>query len=231
MVNIERRIEARHREPQYQEWTFGAAERAEQKHRSAVGGKWDEMGRVQLDFLKAQGLTPSMRFLDVGCGSLRAGRLLVPYLDPGHYYGVDIAAEIIEAGYEDELDDESRARLPLSNLRMTDRFDCDFGVEFDMAIAQSLFTHVSLNHIRLCLYRVAKVMRPGAKLYATFSEKPRDYPLDGMWGRAYTERNVFWYYRRDLRWAAERTPLEFRYIGEWGHGRNQKMVEYTRLPD
>ena len=161
MVDIERRIEARHREPQYQEWTFDANERAEQKHRSAVGGKWSEMGRVQLDFLKEQGLAPSMRFLDVGCGSFRAGRLLVPYLDPGHYYGIDIAAEIIEAGYEDELDDEARARLPVSNLRMTDRFDCDFGVDFDMAIAQSLFTHISLNHIRLCLHRVAKVMRPG----------------------------------------------------------------------
>jgi hypothetical protein len=38
-------------------------------------------------------------------------------------------------------------------------------------------------------------------------------------------------YRQDLRWAAQRTPFEFRYIGEWGHGRKQKMVEYTRLPD
>jgi len=198
-----------------------------------VGGVkfWEKMGEVQRDFLVSMGLQPHMRFLDFGCGSLRAGRLLVPYLDPGNYYGIDINAEIIEVGYERELDEEAKRRLPPSNLRMTDRFDADFGVEFDMAIAQSVFTHVSLNHIRLCLYRLGKVMKPGGKFYATFSEKPRHYPIDGMWGRAYTERNVYWYYRADLRWAAQRTPFEFRYIGEWGHARNQKMVEYTRLPD
>ena len=189
------------------------------------------MGLVQRDFLVAQGLTPDMRFLDVGCGALRAGRLLVPYLDPGNYYGIDVSAEIVEAGYTHELDDATRARLPLANLRATDRFDADFGVTFDMAIAQSVFTHVSLNHIRLCLHRVAKVMRPGGKFFATFSQRGPDYPIDGTWGRSYSERNVFWYYRKDLRWAAERTPFSFRYLGEWGHARKQKMVEYTRLPD
>ena len=230
-VRVERRVEAQHPEPDYQDWTFSEKELDRGRHRTRVGGKWDEMAQAQFDFLVAQGLTPSMRFLDVGCGSLRAGHRLVPYLDSGHYYGIDIGAEIIEAGYTRELDDAGRARLPVSNLRMTDRFDCDFGVPFDMAIAQSVFTHVSLNHIRLCLHRVAQVMKPGGRFFATFSEKPRDYPIDGMWGRAYTERNVFWYYREDLRWAARRTPFTFRYIGAWGHARGQKMVEYTRQPD
>jgi len=228
---VERRVEASHTEPDYGAWTFDDRARDAQRHRQSVGGLWDEMGRLQRDFLVEQGLRPDMRFLDVGCGSLRAGRLLVPYLDPGHYYGIDIGAEIIEAGYERELDDETRARLPLGNLRMTDRFDADFGVPFDMAIAQSVFTHVTLNHIRLCLYRLGKVMKPGARFFATFNQRGPDHPVDSVQGRYYTERNVYWYYRKDLRYAAERTPFSFRYIGEWGHPRKQKMVEYTRLPD
>jgi SAM-dependent methyltransferase len=231
VVQIERRIEARHDEPDYQNWTFDESQTAQGNHRARVGGKWDEMGQVQYDFLVGMGLEPHMKFLDVGCGSLRAGRLLVPYLDAGNYFGIDIGAEIVEAGYTHELDEAGRERLPLANLRMTDRFDADFGVQFDMAIAQSVFTHVSLNHIRLCLHRLSKVMKPGARFFATFSEKAADYPIDGMWGRAYTERNVYWYYRQDMRWAAQRTPFEFRYIGAWGHARGQKMVEYTRLPD
>lgn len=228
---VERRVEAEHTEPDYGAWRFDKAARDARRHRESVGGLWEEMGRIQRDFLIEQGLTPDMRFLDVGCGSLRAGRLLVPYLDPGNYYGIDIGAEIIEAGYERELDDETRARLPLSNLRMTDRFDADFGVSFDMAIAQSVFTHVSLNHIRLCLYRLGKVMKPGGRFFATFSQRGPNHPVDGTWARSYTERNVYWYYRQDLRYAAERTPFSFRYIGDWGHARKQKMVEYTRLPD
>jgi SAM-dependent methyltransferase len=225
---IERRTEARHGEPDYENRAFTPEEVAEKVHRRHVGGFWDEMGKLQLDFLVSQGLEPGMRVLDVGCGSFRAGRYLVDHLDPGHYYGIDINAHILEVGYAEELSDAQRERLPLTNVRATDRFDADFGVQFDMAIAQSVFTHVSLNHIRLCLHRVAKVLKPGGTFYATFTERPKDYPIDGVDGRSYTERNAFWYYRRDLRWAAERVPLDFRYIGNWGHARQQKMVAYTR---
>jgi SAM-dependent methyltransferase len=160
--------------------------------------------------------------------------LLVDYLDPGNYYGTDINHDVIEAGYTVELTDEQRVRLPEANLRSTDRFDNDFGVQFDMAIAQSVFTHIPLNHMRLCLYRVAKVMRPGGRFYVTFFQNGQDYPLDqapeGGVGR-WTERNSFWYYRADMKWVAERSPWEARYIGDWGHPRGQRMMEYTRLAD
>lgn len=230
---VERRLEARHPEPDYEHRELSNEQLDNNQHRAYVGGLWEEMGQVQLDFLVGQGLTPEMKFLDVGCGSLRAGRRLVKHLEPGNYYGIDINAQIIETGYERELDDEGRSRLPLANLRMTDRFDADFGIGFDMAIAQSVFTHVSLNHIRLCLYRIAQVMKPGGRFFATFSQRAADFPLDKVYPntRSYTERNVYWYYRSDLRWAAERSPWRFRYLGDWGHSRQQKMVEYTRLPD
>jgi SAM-dependent methyltransferase len=232
---IERRIEAVREIPDYQGRQFSEDEIARDRHRVYVGGLWGRMGRLQRDFLVEHGLEPSMRFLDVGCGAFRAGRHLVDYLEPGQYYGIDINADVVEAGYREELTDEQRARLPLANLRITDRFDADFGVGFDMAIAQSVFTHVSLNHIRLCLFRVAQVMKPGGRFYATFHERPASYPIDGAragrWGGSYTERNEFWYYRRDLRWAAERTPFTYRYLGDWGQPRGQKMVEYVRIPD
>ena len=41
------------------------------KHRESVGGMWDEIGCLQFEFLKKQGLLPEHKFLDVGCGSLR----------------------------------------------------------------------------------------------------------------------------------------------------------------
>ena len=123
--------------------------------------------------------------------------------------------------------------MPSRNLRATDRFDADFGVQFDMAIAQSVFTHVSLNWIRLCLARVSQVMAPGGRFYATFFEMPDDFPIDGVsrTGKRFTERNAYWYYRRDLRWAARRSPWDFRYIGRWGHPAGSRMVEFTRQAD
>lgn len=236
MSHIEQRIESTIQTPDYSTRQFDDDAIARGAHRKFVGGNWETHGRHQLEFLKQQGLQPSHRFLDVGCGSLRAGRHLVDYLEPGHYYGIDANHGLLQAGYDVELTDEQRRRMPAANLRATDRFDGDFGVQIDMAIAQSVYTHVSLNHVRLSLFRVAKVMRPGGKFYATFNEQRAGVPIDAMIERPnrqpqFTERNLFWYYRGDLEWAAGFAPWRYRYIGSWGHPGGQKMVEFTRLTD
>ena len=207
--------------------------RGQPEHRRRVGGYWEKVGKLQLNFLIAQGLKPTSRFLDVGCGALRAGVHLVDYLDAGNYYGIDINEELLTAGYTLELSAEQRQKLPRDHLRCTDRFDVDFGVKFDQAIAQSVFTHLSLNHLRLCLYRVAGQMSVGGKFFVTFREAPPDFPLDGLLQKPkvrYTERDPYWYWLSDLEWAASFAPWEFRYIGDWGHPRNQRMVELTRTP-
>lgn len=230
MTAVESRVEASGKpEPDYAGRKFDEQAVSKQRHRSFVGGHWDEIGQLQRDFLVEQGLQPEHRFLDVGCGSFRAGRHLVEHLNPGNYYGIDINRDLIEAGYDTELTDDQRGRLPVENLRSTDRFDADFDVTFDMAIAQSVLTHISLNHIRLCMYRTAKVMRPGGRFFVTFNEQAEDFPVDGIPKRGqYTERNVFWYYREDIRWAASFSPWSFRYIGDWDHPRGQRMIELTR---
>jgi len=48
------------------------------KHRQAIGGLWEEMGKLQFDYLISQKLMPHHQFLDVGCGSLRGGFTLSP---------------------------------------------------------------------------------------------------------------------------------------------------------
>lgn len=231
-MELEKRTEvAAHADVNYEGRQIKPAGVRKGKHRSFVGGHWELMGEKQLDFLVSRGLKPQHRLLDVGCGSLRAGRMLVRYLDPGNYYGIDVNESLVAAGYEHELDDESRQRLPISNLRITDRFDADFGVTFDMAIAQSVFSHLSLNHMRLSLARVAKVTAPGARYYMTFFEQPDSFPIDGVpevKRPMYTERNTFWYYRSDLAWAAERLPWQFNYIGDWEHPRGQMIAEFVR---
>jgi SAM-dependent methyltransferase len=208
------------------------------RHRERAGGLWDELGQLQLDFMISQGLEPASRLLDVGCGPLRAGIRFVDYLEPGNYYGLDVNASLLEAGYDLELPEPLRKKLPRDHLRATDRFDCDFGVEFDFAIAQSLFTHISLSHVRLCLYRVATRMRPGGRFFATFFEAPPEFPLDGVLDGdhprrkdKFTERNPYWYWPADLEWASGFAPWEFRYIGDWSHPRNQKMAEFRRRID
>src|SRR3990167_1367555 len=77
------------------------------QHRNAVGGWWEIIGRLQFDFLVAQGLQPQHHLLDVGCGSLRGGLHFIRYLAPGHYVGLDRDAELLAAG---------RAELAMAHL-------------------------------------------------------------------------------------------------------------------
>jgi SAM-dependent methyltransferase len=236
VTRIEHRREAGTFQPDYAGRVFSAEQVAGGEHRAFVGGMWDEHGPRQLDFLIGRGLRPQHRLLDIGCGPFRAGRLLVDHLEPGHYYGVDANLSLLQAGYDVELTDEQRARLPVANLRANDRFDVDFGVGFDYAIAQSVFTHVSLNHIRLCLFRAARAVRPGGSLFATFFERGPSTPVDhivnaGRPRPQFSERNVFWYYRADLAWAARVAPWRMHYVGDWGHPVGQRMVEFVRLDD
>ncbi len=239
MASIEHRVESEaiHTTPDYSGKVFSQEELDTGYHREFVGGHgaWEHHGQRQLDFLKSHGMESQHRLLDVGCGSFRAGRHFIEFLEPAHYYGVDANHSLMEAGYNLELNDEQRSRTPVENLRANDRFDGDFGVQFEYAIANSVFSHVSLNHIRLALFRLDKVMAPGGMFFATFFERKAGTPIDQIGpttkkGKSFfTEKNNFWYYRTDLKWASSFGDWKYSYIGDWGHPANQKMIKFTKM--
>src|SRR4051812_28089921 len=72
-------------------------------HRLRVGGMWDEIGKIQFDYLVAQGLRPDSYLLDVGCGSLRGGIHFIDYLEPHHYFGIDSNQSLVQAGLTVEI--------------------------------------------------------------------------------------------------------------------------------
>src|SRR5438105_3082812 len=69
----------------------------------AVGGHWEQVGRSQFDYLLREGLRHDHYLLDVACGSFRVGRLLIDYLDEGHYFCFDRDQALLEAGKRDVL--------------------------------------------------------------------------------------------------------------------------------
>ena len=209
---------------------------AEGQHRSLIGGLWEEMGELQLAFLQARGLRPNDVLLDVGCGCLRGGVKLVRYLDAGNYYGMDQSADLIKAGYDVELRRAGLAdKVPRANLVVDGTFDvARFDQIFDVAIAQSVFTHLPLNHVRQCLERLAPAMRPGGVFYATIFRCPDDWPLDQPIRRpanisTTAIKDPYHYRVADCAYAAEGQPWRFEWLGEWRHPRGQEMAAFHRL--
>src|SRR5207247_2074585 len=141
-------------------------------YRGFVGpaDKYDLVGAMQFNLLTALGLREHHRLLDVGCGSLRGGRLFIPYLLPGHYFGIEPAQWLVREGFERELgQDMQRVKWP--NFHHGNDFQLSvFGRSFDFIIAQSIFSHAATCQIRRCLSEAAKVMKPRAIFAATYFE-------------------------------------------------------------
>lgn len=146
-------------------------------YRSHVGPpqRYDLIGAMQFNLLTFLGLRETHYLLDIGCGSLRGGRLFIPYLLPGRYYGMEPAQWLIDDGIKNELGQDSvRIKQPVfsndDNFTLT-----SFGRSFDFLLAQSIFTHAAQHHIRRCLEQAAQVMTPTSIFAATIFKGNADY--------------------------------------------------------
>ncbi len=193
-------------------------------HREYIGGHWDEIGSLQFEFLKSRGLQPGSYLLDIACGSLRLGVKAIPYLEPGHYLGVEKEAGLVEAGLNEELGRDVRnAKQP--NIVISDSFEFGkLGQQADFAIAQSLFSHLPPDMINDCFRKLHRVMAEGGVFYATYFEvdtprKNPDKPHD---------HGYFAYTRAEMLAFGDDHGFTSNYIGDWNHPRNQKVVEYRK---
>jgi SAM-dependent methyltransferase len=208
-------------------------------HRGTVRGSkafWEELGRLQLDYLVEQGLQPTHYVLDVGCGPLRAGVHFIRYLEPGHYAGIDKRGDNLERARKVELPRQGlEDKSP--HLLVNGAFEFgELGLTFDYAIAQSVFTHLPVNSITRCLLEMAKVLSPGGRFYATIYENPQGkaYLGDIQQSERVTshyDRDSYHYDLETLRAASAGTGLKMSYAGDWGHPDNQKMVVFSREAD
>lgn len=139
------------------------------RHRDIIGGRWDETGRIQMDMLLRLGLQPQHRVLDIGCGPLRTGCRLVPFLDPGNYWGTDLSRALMATGYRQELTEADRARLPEGQLVEDGNFDFPgLPRTFDIVLCFAVFTHLPLAHLGHGLRRVAERLDFGLFAFTVF---------------------------------------------------------------
>ena len=154
-------------------------------------GEYDLMGATQFSLLFTLGLRSSHRLLDFGCGSLRAGRLLLPYLDPDRYFGIEPNRWLIEDAIEQQIGADL-VRIKRPRFDHNDRFEADcFGVDFDLILAQSVFSHAGPAAIERAFASFRQALGPSGIIAATFKEGDEDqnaaewvYPNEVFYRRA-----------------------------------------------
>ena len=135
-----------------------------EKHHRWYGQAW-LLGRFRFDFLLANGLTPRDRLLDLGCGAGRMGIWLIPYLEPGHYFGVDshLRSLVAFSAYEILLHGLA-ARRPRLLLDADFRVD-HFGERFDVVIDVSVTRYLSRETFDRAYAQLRSVLAPGGRIF------------------------------------------------------------------
>jgi hypothetical protein len=167
---------------------------------------FEPAGRLQLATLLREGMYPQMKVLDLGCGCLRGGYWLIHFLDAGSYFGIEPAAARLQQGIDHVIEPEVlKHKQP--RFDTNDRFDLGvFGVEFDIVLARSIWSHASKGQIVTMLDQFVANSTPDAFFLTSYFPagifRGRDYKGDGWQGRSHqSDRGGL--VRHSFRWVKE----------------------------
>lgn len=141
---------------------------------------YDLIAAMTFNLLTTCGLRQHHALLDVGCGSLRAGRLFIPYLNVGNYTGIEPNRWLVEEGIRREIGaDLVRIKQPVFAYSDSPAALEGGRTKFDFAVAQSIFSHCGLDLIRNWLGGISHFLAPAGALLATFQLADRDFDGSG----------------------------------------------------
>ncbi len=195
-------------------------------YRAFVGppDEYDLVAAMGFNLMTCLGLRQHHHLLDIGCGSLRIGRLLIPYLDPGHYAGIEPNRWLVKEGIQREVGrDQVRLKKP--------RFYFAGGPEilpaepaFDFVLAQSVFSHSTLELIERWLRGLFPHLRADGALAATFKQGEQDFYHEKGIGKEDFQGGGWIYpkcpaYREQtIKALAQKTGYRFQVL-DWAHPR------------
>lgn len=128
--------------------------------------KFTTTPQTDVAFLKAMGLMPYHKLLDIGCGGGRLGHQLINYLDVNNYYAFDKQENWIKDFHENIIKYKLSEKFP-TVLLADFSWEIDESVKFDYIYAYSVFTHVGPELVQACLNNLKKHMTLNSKFYAT----------------------------------------------------------------
>ena len=112
---------------------------------------FETAGRMQLIILLKEGIYPSSKLLDIGCGCLRGGYWLIHFLKPGCYFGLEPNTDMLETGLREFIDPDVFDRKQ-PRFNNNDTFDFSvFDETFDFFIARSIWSHAPKAQIKKML--------------------------------------------------------------------------------
>jgi cyclopropane fatty-acyl-phospholipid synthase-like methyltransferase len=186
------------------------------QYRAYVGPPedYDLIAAMTFNLLTTLGLRQHHSLLDIGCGSLRIGRLLIPYLNRGKYFGVEPNEWLVDEGIRRELGETLvQIKRPTFFFSSSPDTISQAKVAFDFALAQSIFSHCGLDLIQAWLSAISGSLARDGALVATFLTGEEDSTQTG-----WIYPDCVNYRPATLECAAKDANLRFEIL-DWKHPR------------
>ena len=145
-------------------------------YRAFVGDphNYDLISAVSFQLLTLLGLRDIHSLLDVGCGSLRSGRLLIPYLNSGNYYGLEPNRWLVDEGIKSEVGESEISLKTPSFSYCTDLNEFSEDQTFDYVLLQSIFSHCGADLVSSWLDELIPRMDNDSILIGTYFKLSKD---------------------------------------------------------
>lgn len=196
--------------------TLGLEYRPGDPHYRAYVGPpmdYDLVAAMVFNLLTSVGMRQHHVLLDVGCGSLRSGRLLIPYLNAGNYVGVEPNKWLVKDGIRNEIGQDMISIKRPRFFYQSSLDDVGATINADYAVAQSIFSHCGMDLFDKWLGEISKHLKPTGALFATFLDSDQDSEEHG-----WIYPGCVKYRAQTIRAVAEKNGLGFKILN-WNHPR------------
>jgi SAM-dependent methyltransferase len=208
-------------------------------YRSFVGpaDQYDLIGAAQFALLYALGLRAEHDLLDIGCGSLRAGRMLISYLEPRRYVGVEPERWLIDQAVEHEI---GQSMIAIKQPRFDHSSDFSLGHlgRFDFVLVQGVATNTGPRLLPTLLDAIKHTLNLDGLAAVTFIHPDSgdgdalSVDIDDQTAPAWRYPGCYSYQRQAIAGAVATAGLAGQPIG-WYHPRHTWWLlarEARRLP-
>lgn len=192
-------------------------------YRAFVGppDDYDLVAAMTFNLITTLGLRQHHNVLDIGCGSLRVGRLLIPYLNVGKYTGIEPNKWLVDEGIRQEIGQDQILKKQPQFYFANSAKNLLFDTVFDFAIAQSIFSHCGSDLVEEWLKETSRLLKDSGALLATFLIGDQDYP-----DRGWVYPGCVYYKAETMSLFAQNAGLELLLL-DWKHPR-QKWALFSK---
>ena len=131
--------------------------------------RFETTAKIEKSFLINQGLLPTHKFVDYGCGSLRLGKEIIPYLNKGNYIGLDMTNHFYDLGKELIKKNVLKQKRPVFRTINEKSITQIKNEGIDFLMSNAVLYHVPPSELKQYFSKIIYLLKPEGIAFIDFT--------------------------------------------------------------